>query len=210
MPMQKRHVVFDTDDTLLNSYKYNQDQFVATFLPYWQPHFNESLIRAIHFLSKGKPMNEQFQAVAEIFKMNISPEQLARENEKQHEATAHSINVFDTAIKVLKHLKKRQMSLHICSNRPSGSLNIILKQDAEWFSTIISCADEGHEKPDPYCLLQLIKRNGGKKEEFIYVGDSPTDAEFASAAGVDFIQVDNYLACDFEEKLSCIQPMNSL
>jgi len=51
----------------------------------------------------------------------------------------------------------------------------------------------GHEKPDPFCLNQIIQKYDDPKESFVYFGDSKTDKEFAEAAGIDFLIIDNYL-----------------
>jgi phosphoglycolate phosphatase-like HAD superfamily hydrolase len=63
----------------------------------------------------------------------------------------------------------------------------------DYFDNIISCIDNGHKKPDPACLLDLMSQNGNRKEDFIYFGDSTTDSQFAANSGIDFIIFDQYL-----------------
>jgi FMN phosphatase YigB (HAD superfamily) len=58
---------------------------------------------------------------------------------------------------------------------------------------VISCIDKGTKKPDPTCLLELIKQSGEKKEAFIYFGDSEIDYMFAKNAGIEYIIFDQYL-----------------
>ena len=63
----------------------------------------------------------------------------------------------------------------------------------QYFDEIISCVDQGHKKPDPTCILDLIEKTGAKKEEFIYFGDSIVDTELARNAGIEHIVFDQYL-----------------
>jgi len=97
---------------------------------------------------------------------------------------------------MLKHFKKRGKIISICSNRDTGSLDIILTHHnlKSYFDNIISCHAVGKDKPDPFCLKELMEKYPDTDlSETVYFGDSKTDAEFATNAGIDYIIIDHYL-----------------
>ena len=191
--MKKRHIVFDVDDTLVNSSSFNQQMFVNSFLPFIQD-FDDSEVREIHRNYRGKPMQEQFSAAAKALNLEVSPEKLVEKNEKLQVQNSCQIKMFDWVPELLKHAKLKGLTIHVCTNRDPRSLDNILKANniREYFTQVISCKHVGHEKPDPYCLTALVESYGVTKKEFLYVGDSETDKKFANHAGIDYLFVDNY------------------
>jgi len=191
----KKHVIFDFDDTMSPIYEHNQQLFVDTFIPY-KPDIDQDYIRTYHKATRGVSMETLFQHVIDKFKLNISAKQLIEENEKIHLEKAIEVTVFDGFIDTLRHFKNLGMVLSICSNRGIRSLSIILESNkiSQYFNNIISCSEAKHDKPDPYCLNELLlKYPKISKEETIYFGDSKTDADFAQGAGIDYIVIDHYL-----------------
>ncbi len=193
----KKHFVFDLDDTLTNSYEFNQQMFVDTFLPYLPKitQKQETLLRDLHFKSRGKAMILQFEEAVKALQLSTPPHNLLKANEKLHIDNVHKISTFDDVKDLFDLLKSKNKKIHICTNRQYGSLTKILKNNGveNYIENIISCADEGHEKPDPYCLLELVKNHGGNKNEFLYFGDSKTDHDFAHNADMEAIIIDQYL-----------------
>ena len=191
----KKHIIFDFDDTISSAYEHNQQLFVDTFLAHW-PDIDQDYVRKVHFTSRGKPMEIQFQEVIDKFSLDCEANRLVDENEVMHQEKAGDIKIFAGFEDILRHFKKLGKILSLCTNRAEGSLKIILKNNKaeKYFDNIISCKDANHEKPDPYCLVKLMKKYPGiTKEETIYYGDSKTDAEFAQNAGVDYLVIDHYL-----------------
>ena len=165
--------------------------FVETFKPYLG-NINKAVdnyLRSLHFHSRGEPMLSQFQKAVQCLKLIVKPEDLVFENENLHVQSFNQIKIFPNVPIVLQELKNTNKVLSICTNRQLKSLNGILdtNQITHFFTQIVSCADLGHEKPDPHCLVNLIKHFGFSKDNFIYVGDSDTDKLFAQNAGVDFL-----------------------
>ena len=126
----------------------------------------------------------------------MSAKQLVVQNEAIHLRKASEVKVFDSFVETVLYFKKLGKILSICSNRGVKSLNVILEKNGinQYFDNIISCSDVGHDKPDPYCLVKLMTKYPEiKVEETIYFGDSKTDADFATNAGVDYLVIDHYL-----------------
>ena len=106
------------------------------------------------------------------------------------------MSILEGVEELLIHFKKYGKVLSICSNRDKVSLDLILKKHglAKYFDNIISCVDIGHQKPDAFCLVNLLKKYPQiSNDETIYFGDSKTDEEFAANAGIDCLVVDQYL-----------------
>ena len=149
----------------------------------------------MHYKSKGTSMYAQFRAAIDYVGIKTDPNQLIKENEQIHMDNADKMHVFDSVIDFLKLLKKQKKTMSICSNRGVSSLEKILAHNkmTQYFDMIISCKEQGFEKPDPTCLLGLVKKYDKPKSEFVLIGDSKTDADFATNAGIDFMVVDQYV-----------------
>lgn len=191
----KKHIIFDFDDTISSSYEHNQQLFVETFLPY-KPDIDQDFVRKVHLVNRGTSMDKIFAEVVNKFKLKVAVAKLVEENELMHQKKANSVKLFDGFEDILRHFKKLGKIVSLCTNRGEGSLRLILTRHKleNYFDNIVSCKDAGHEKPDPFCLNELLaKYPGVKKEEVIYFGDSKTDAEFAQNAEVDYLVIDHYL-----------------
>jgi HAD superfamily hydrolase (TIGR01549 family) len=195
--MKKTHFIFDLDDTLTNSYDVNQQLFVDTFLPH-MPEIDQAYVRDVHFRSRGKSMHLQFEEIVNHFGLKLDPLALVKENEILHMNSVEKFNavgMFDSTKEMLELIQNSGKLISVCTNRQYGSQKMIFEANnmTSYFANIISCADEGHEKPDPYCLLKLIEKYDEPKDSYIYFGDSKTDRDFANNAGIDFLIIDQYL-----------------
>jgi FMN phosphatase YigB (HAD superfamily) len=196
-PYHKTHFIFDVDDTLTDSYSFNQQMFVDTFTSYLdisKPEIDKYL-RNLHYHSRGTPMTSQFQEAINHFSLNLPAARLTAENEALHLRNVDRLKTFDAVTDIIKKLKQTHRQISVCTNRQTSSLMKILKNNGleSCFSHIVSCADAGHNKPDPYCLEQIIQNSHQPRKDFIYFGDSQTDYLFAKNAGIDFIIIDHYL-----------------
>jgi HAD superfamily hydrolase (TIGR01549 family) len=197
MNKNKLHFLFDLDDTLADSYNYNQQIFVDVFSPYLDLSNKEieQFLRTVHFSHRGTSMSSQFQKVIEQFNLQVKASQLEKANEALNKKNVHNVPMFTAVEELMKTLKSKNKKISLLSNRQGGSLKKILDNHkiAHYFTNVISCADEGHEKPDPFCLNKIIAESKDPKDAFIYFGDSKTDYDFAHAAGIDALIVDHYL-----------------
>lgn len=193
----KKHFVFDLDDTLTNSYEINQQLFVDTFTEIDKT-VDEAFLRDLHFRSRGTSMGVQFTEAVKHLGWDVDPMELVKKNEDMHIGSADKfakMHTFDAAKELLDVLKNNGKLISVCTNRQYGSQKRIFELNGmtHYFENIISCSDEGHEKPDPFCLNNLIAKYDEPKDAYIYFGDSKTDRDFAKAAGIDFVIIDHYL-----------------
>lgn len=201
--MKKKHFIFDVDDTLIDSYGLNQQLFVETF----SAHLDiankeiEKYLRDLHFQNRGRSMHSQFTEAIHYFSLKIDSQELVERNEKLQVSNSEKLDIFEAVNELIKNLTSQGRQVSVCTNRSSGSLLKILENHGikKYLTKIISCSDAGHEKPDPFCLLELIRESGLPKQDFIYFGDSATDHQFATNADIDFVIIDYYLNKKFYE-----------
>jgi phosphoglycolate phosphatase len=56
------------------------------------------------------------------------------------------------------------------------------------FAAVVG-GDEAPRKPDPAGALELMRRFGARREQTVFIGDSPTDVRTARHAGVAMVGV---------------------
>jgi pyrophosphatase PpaX len=96
---------------------------------------------------------------------------------------------------ILKTLKSKQIKLGLLTTTPRKPLRAV----AEKFSLmsyfdIMVAKEDAKNKPDPEGLERVIKEFGIRKDECLYVGDSPIDILTGKAAGVKTIAVTTGIA----------------
>ncbi|MBN1915415.1 HAD-IA family hydrolase [Candidatus Dojkabacteria bacterium] len=190
----KTHIAFDFDDTITASYLHNQDILVDNLKAHF-PNIDDSLIRDIHYSNRGLPMFELFKIIRKKLNIEFDQKEIFDDNLRLHSERIKQVRVFPGFPGFLKSLKANKKKIYIVSNRDKSTIIPVLKNYKidSYFEEVISCIDEGFEKPDPTTLLNLIKKEEKTKKDFLYIGDSKTDAEFATRANVDFIIIDHYL-----------------
>lgn len=194
----KTHFVFDLDDTLIDGRQFCGET-IAEAISKFVPDASRELIINMHEIIHGKAITDLYKEIIKTLKIPVDikktlPALLKIDNKIQVDGVS-KIKIFEGVKEILEFLNSNNKKIHMCTNRPCTSLIPILKNTGiiNYFETITSCLDEGHKKPDPKCLLEIIKKSKCKKREFIYFGDSETDCQFARNSGIDFIIFDQYL-----------------
>lgn len=98
---------------------------------------------------------------------------------------------FPGAEAALDRLAGRGAKLAICTNKPQALTHALLEA-LGWsrrFAAVLGADSRPWRKPDPRHLLDTLAAAGGTQGSAAYVGDSPTDAATAAAAGVPFLLV---------------------
>lgn len=190
----KQHFVFDFDDTLIDGRQFCGESMVRAITKL-EPNVNPKLIMTFHETYRGATIVDLYKTAIKELDLTSNLEKLLTLDAEIQKKEHYRMKIFDGVIDILEFLKSKNNTLHICTNRTTETLIPILKNNQinKYFDNIISCADEGHKKPEPTCLLALIKKYGNKKESFIYFGDSEVDCQFAKNSKIDFIIFDQYL-----------------
>jgi phosphoglycolate phosphatase len=106
-------------------------------------------------------------------------------------AIATHTTFYPGALDALRRLRERGDGLAICTNKPEALAELLLAAlDArDMFDAVIGADTMPTRKPDPAPLREAIVRAGGSPARSVLVGDTLTDRETASAAGVPCILV---------------------
>jgi len=95
----------------------------------------------------------------------------------------------------LKILKSKQIKIGLLTTTPSKPLKEVAKKFSlnDYFDIMIA-KEDAKNKPKPDGLNKIITKFGIKKDECIYVGDSPIDILTGKAAGIKTIAVTTGIA----------------
>lgn len=104
---------------------------------------------------------------------------------------AHSVaqtRPFPGVVAFLKKLKERDVSLGICTNKPTEPARKICDAlDLSDFFDVISGAEPDQpKKPDPSPLLNCAAALGATPDQTLYIGDSDVDSMTALNANITF------------------------
>lgn len=193
----KTSFVFDLDDTLVDGRRFCGET-IARVITNLYPSVDFNLVCDIHDSIRGLGIEDLYNHILD--KVDIRDPDLDMKSMLKQDYLIQSQNIgkmklFDGVVEILQFLKDNNKKLYICTNRSESLLKNVLEHNnlSQYFDEVISCIDAGYKKPNPYCLNDLIRRSKQPKENFIYFGDSETDAQFADNAGIDHIIFDQYL-----------------
>ena len=190
----KRAFVFDLDDTLVDGRKFCGET-IARSITSQIPSANFELICQIHDSIRGMAIEDLYVTILKDLDIKADIKRLLAYDKVIQQESIYKMKLFDGVVDMLDFLKTSGKKLYICTNRSKGLLDKVLEANnvGHFFDEVISCADAGYKKPNPYCLTDLIKRSGFPVEQFIYFGDSEIDSQFAQNAGIEHIIFDQYL-----------------
>lgn len=193
MPARIRAVVFDLDDTLVETtvdfakFKRLVIQEIGSYgddRSLYSP--NETIVKIVarfedRMRNRGFDESRIRTMLAELDRIMDRVEL-----ERVSETTA-----IDGAVELLSYLRKRGIRIGIltrgCQEYALEALRIAGMQT---LVDEVECRNSNTKaKPDPGSYLNLVRVLGVPKEETIFVGDHPIDAQCAANAGVPFVAV---------------------
>jgi HAD superfamily hydrolase (TIGR01662 family) len=190
----KKAFVFDLDDTLVDGRNFCGET-IARAITAQVPSANFELICQIHDSIKGMSIEDLYLTILKELDLKVDVKKLLEYDRVIQQENINKMKLFDGVIEMLEYLKSKGKKLYICTNRPKVLLDKVLTENKIdfYFDEVISCADAGYKKPNPYCLLDIIRRSELDSDQFIYFGDSEIDSQFAKSAGIEHIIFDQYL-----------------
>ena len=111
--------------------------------------------------------------------------------ERADEIMADNTQLFEVVPETVETLRNLDIRLGIFSLKYRYRIETVLKRERLLgaFEVIIGAEDVSEYKPNPQGLLVAMERLGCVRQDFLYVGDSVTDAKTAQRADTDFIAV---------------------
>jgi HAD superfamily hydrolase (TIGR01549 family) len=193
--MAIKAVIFDMDDTLLQTFKIKSLQLIEAGKRFYNIEITEEKLMQ----KWGQPYQEVLNFIFDYVEPfeSIQKNYMSLQNEFQ--ATAHP-DVIDT----LKSLKDAGYILGLLTAAARENVIIDLahsKIDASYFFKIQSADDTSMHKPDPRVFeptLEALAEIGITNLETVYIGDAIRDQIAAKGAGVRFIGVTHGLTSSAE------------
>lgn len=108
------------------------------------------------------------------------------------ESKSFRFKLVNNAENVIRKLKENGIKLGIVTGGVREWTMINLKKarlDSKLFDVITSASDTKNHKPKGDPILYTCEKLGTKKDDAVFVGDSPIDYEAAKDAGVNFVGV---------------------
>ncbi|GAB7080813.1 HAD family hydrolase [Megalodesulfovibrio paquesii] len=92
------------------------------------------------------------------------------------------------ALDMLAHLRRKGLKLGVCTNGARKEVDIVFSTYgiAEAVHAVVTCDEAPRPKPNPDGLLLLLEQLQARRDQTVYVGDSPVDERAARAAGLEF------------------------
>jgi HAD superfamily hydrolase (TIGR01662 family) len=190
----KKAFVFDLDDTLTNSQQFCGETCARVITGIF-PSVDFDYVCELHDLLRGLTIRDLYVEILKKLDIKADIDELVRQDFIIQNENTDKLRIFDGVVEILEFLKSNGKTIYICTNRNRNLMMKVLEANhiQSYFDEVISCVDAGYKKPNPYCLVDLIKRSKIDIKDFIYFGDSVVDSEFATNANIEFIIFDQYL-----------------
>ena len=184
--MRYKHVLFDVDGTLYDTYFANMDALGELL----KERYPERTFTKEQFDSIFGVPGRMGLAMLGIPKEDI-PELYPLWLQGCIKRAA-SVKLFPGILALLQYLQRHEVQMAVVTSRVrhgglAGTLGDCLPPDVRPYIKRAVCADDvAKPKPAPDSILHYMKLTGAKPEEILFVGDAETDLQCAQSAGVDF------------------------
>jgi HAD superfamily hydrolase (TIGR01549 family) len=198
--MKKKHVIFDFDGTITDSFGPGSQVLLAAAERAGLPS-GKDILSAIAE-NYGAPTSALLEQCWPGQNKELFYAALKEFNDKEHTP------LFAGTISALDAIKGAGVGMSIYTGRQSiGTLPVLdFFKIKNYFSFIVCREDVKKGKPDPEGLNKIIASLAGaglNKEEIIFVGDSRADLECAKNAGIEFVAVAESENTSVEKFIAC-------
>ncbi len=131
--------------------------------------------------------------------------------DRYEQAPAAETTIYPSAEAILAHLKSEGLRLGICTNKPHGITQSVLRAMglAPYFESVIGGDLLAFRKPDGRHLMAVADALEASAAESVYVGDSEIDVAAARDAGVPVVAVSFGYARDAATRLGADHVIDS-
>lgn len=181
MPFQA--VLFDLDGTLLNTYEDLADSLNAVLAELGRPTVPAEVVK--DFIGGGVDV-----LVRRALGAEASDEAAARCAERFREEYgkrwACKTRPYDGVVALIDSLGKRGIRIGVYSNKPDPFTRLCVAKFLPMIAGeyVLGAQPAIPKKPDPAGARLVAERLGSKPADMLYLGDSATDMETATAAGM--------------------------
>ena len=194
----KKAFIFELDNVLYPEKDYDLQVYYlfAGFLEFQEtfPPAND-LIQFMKKVYENHGPEKIFDKAKEVYGLD----EKYRENFKRLHLEAKlplKLLLFQNMLSLLQEMVvDRKLVFIVTSGNPARQLNKI--KQTEWHGLEkflkVYFADEISPKPNPQVLQQLMQENSLNPSDLLIIGSSSTDEIFASAAGIDYLSVREFI-----------------
>ncbi|MCI8403585.1 MAG: HAD family hydrolase [Clostridia bacterium] len=103
----------------------------------------------------------------------------------------YETNAFDGICSLLDELKKMEIKIAVCSNKPDNVVHFVTDNifGKNYFDAVCGVIDGMPVKPDPYTPLKIASELGVTPEDCLFLGDTNVDIITAKNAGMTSVGV---------------------
>ncbi len=119
------------------------------------------------------------------------------------------VRLYPDVKKIFAKLKKKNIPYSIITSKDKFRTNYLIK----YFKLIpvsVHCPTARYKKPNKKIIINCLKKNGFKKSESVYIGDSIFDKKMAANAKIDFLFASYGYSKIREKKIISINKFNDL
>lgn len=176
-------IIFDLDGVLIDSYEAWQKLLNYALKNYGKKTISETEFQRFW----GQGMEKDI----EILLPEITLSQLQKFYEDNFQKFSNYIKVFPETEFVLKKLKEKGLKIAIASNSAPKILTFCIKEAGleKYLDYFLGASDSLKGKPEPDILFKILEVLKLKKEEVLFVGDSPFDIEAGKRAGIKTVGI---------------------
>lgn len=162
--------LIDTNELIIESFKYTFEEYGLTFTREEMSHFN------------GPPLVDTFH--------HILPDKADEmiQTYRKHNFANHAkyVKAFPYVREVVQQLQEKNVKVAVVSTKVQKSIRLGLEHAGldDLFSTIVGLDDVTYAKPDPESIQQAMRLIGADEETTLMVGDNYHDIEAGHNAGI--------------------------
>lgn len=181
--MSIRHVSFDLDGTLINSF--------ATMKTAWEIATSELNINC-GFAEYRRYVGLPFPKILAMLSLANFEIELSEVYFANTRRLYDQIPLIDGAEEILEWCHAQGLSTSIITSKPRRNSELILKKMGFEVDKLICGDDLARGKPDPMAGKLLCEAFDLTPEQMLYIGDAIFDFQFALNSRMDFLLFDNH------------------
>jgi len=174
-----RGVIFDLDGTLIDSYQALFLAFLHTYRNMGLPPLTDEEVKRV----LGHGVSSTFR---DLLGEERVPEAMRLFRQSYEEVMRPNTRLLPGVREALEGLRERGIQLAVATNKIGHFARELFEYFGmeKLFAIVLGDEDVSQNKPDPEMILYALEKMRLKKEEVIFVGDSPIDIQTGKNAGV--------------------------
>ena len=173
-----KHISFDLDGTLINSFPIMEVAWNASM---------EALSLNCNFLEYKKLVGMPFPKILELLNMTQYEQELTNLYFSHTKRLASEVQTFHGVQEVFSWASENGYSTSIITSKPRENAEILCRRLKIPVSLLVCGDDNRHGKPNAFVADPVLERFKVTPAEVLYIGDMAVDLQFAINVGMKFL-----------------------